>query len=98
MRVKLDRFCDSCDVLAYFVLIPAQLYIFQLFSCMCLLLPWSHCSSVSDHIPKIELDQNEPIPGKISLAPTGALVVMMVYYIYISPAAAATFSDFHSVH
>ena len=31
------------------------------------------------------------------LAPTGAHVVMMVYYIYISAAAAATFSDFHSV-
>ena len=28
------------------------------------------------------------------LAPTGALVVMMVYYMYIYP---ATFSDFHSV-
>ena len=30
------------------------------------------------------------------LAPTGALIVIMVYY--ISAAAAATFSDFHSVH
>ena len=30
------------------------------------------------------------------LAPTGALIVMMCYY--ISAAAAATFSDFHSVH
>ena len=29
------------------------------------------------------------------LAPTGALVVIMVYYIYIR--AAATFSDFYSV-
>ena len=32
----------------------------------------------------------------ILLAPTGDLIVMMVYYMYIS--AAATFSDFHSVH
>ena len=31
------------------------------------------------------------------LASTGALVVMMVYYISVA-AAAATFSDFHSVH
>jgi len=33
-------------------------------------------------------------PWKV-LAPTGALIVMLVYYIYIR---AATFSDFHSVH
>ena len=34
------------------------------------------------------------------LAPTGALVVMMVYYIYIYIylSAAPAFSDFHSVH
>ena len=31
------------------------------------------------------------------LAPTGALIAMMVYYISAA-AAAATFSDFHSVH
>ena len=35
------------------------------------------------------------LAGLILLAPTGALVVMMVYY--ISAAAAPTFSDFHSV-
>ena len=53
-------------------------------------------------------DLQEPEPGShrcrfslslylifvILLAPTGALVVMMVYYI----SEAATFSDFHSVH
>ena len=35
------------------------------------------------------------LPGHSLLAPTGALIVMMVYYIYIQE---ATFSDFHSVY
>ena len=37
-----------------------------------------------------------PTKRKDLLAPTGALIVMMVWY--ISKAAAATFSDFQSVH
>ena len=40
---------------------------------------------------------NQCSQGFWLLAPTGALVVMMVYYIYIYLSAAPAFSDFHSV-
>ena len=39
-----------------------------------------------------------PLRRKVLLAPTGALVEMMVYYTSTYISAAATFSDFHSVH
>ena len=65
-----------------------------------LLIPDSISDDINPHSPhntKIHtITLIQAFPGFLALlAPTGALVVMMVYYTYIYQ---PTFSDFHSVH
>ena len=74
------KILDTCRLLGHFT---------SVWLCHCHMYS-THCSSVRSNYHMTSE------PSTFLLAPTGALIVTLCYY--ISVAAAATFSDFHSDH